>query len=85
LETAHVPPVDVNGVATLAIGTVVWVVVLLGSLLFRDRLEAAGNGWWLWACVAGVALGVLGEIYCLDRRRRLRRTLAASPPVALDQ
>lgn len=79
------PPVDVTGVRTVAVGTAVWVVMLVGALLFRSRLEAAGNGWWLWTCVAGVVLGVLGGIYCLDRRRRLRRVLATAPPVAADQ
>jgi Protein of unknown function (DUF2530) len=73
LETAHVPPADVNGVLTIAIGTAVWVVALLVSLPFRARLEAAGNGWWLWTCVAAIGLGVVGELYCLDRRRRIRR------------
>ncbi|WP_460520014.1 DUF2530 domain-containing protein [Flindersiella endophytica] len=84
LETAHVPPADVTGVRTIAVGTAVWAVVLVGSLLFRDRLEAAGNGWWIWTCVAGIVLGLMGEAYCLDRRRRLRRALAATPPVAAD-
>jgi hypothetical protein len=78
LETAHVPPADVNGVRTIAIGTAVWVVVLLGSLLFRDRLEAGGNGWWIWTCVAGAGLGLVGELYCLDRARRLRRAATAA-------
>ncbi|GAB3409362.1 hypothetical protein GCM10027569_23370 [Flindersiella endophytica] len=84
METAHVPPADVTGVRTIAVGTAVWAVVLVGSLLFRDRLEAAGNGWWIWTCVAGIVLGLMGEAYCLDRRRRLRRALAATPPVAAD-
>lgn len=72
LRTADVPPLDVDGVRALGVGTALWIVALLVLLPFRDRLEADGNTWWLWTCAAGIGLGLLGELYCLLRRRRFR-------------
>lgn len=73
---AHVEPLDVDGTRTLAVGTVLFLVAFALLLPFRDRLDDAGKGWWLWTCLAGFGLGVLGWDYC--RRRRRRRQ--AGPP-----
>ena len=42
-------------------------------LPFYDRLEESGRVWWLWTCVAGFGLGIIGWDYCRRRRRRFRR------------
>jgi hypothetical protein len=71
---ADVAPLDVDGVRTVAVGTILWLAAFFVLLAFRDRLEDAGRGWWLWTCVAGFGLGAIGWVYC---RRRRRRALAA--------
>ncbi|HEY6740445.1 MAG TPA: DUF2530 domain-containing protein, partial [Actinopolymorphaceae bacterium] len=78
LRTADVEPLDVDGVATLAVGTVVWAIALIALLPFRARLEAAGHAWWLWTCVAGIVVGLVGTGYCWRRRTRTRRSRSSA-------
>lgn len=68
---ADVDPLDVDGVRTMQVGTTLWAVALLLLLPFRDQLQADGHLWWLWTCVAGLGLGLVGWQHC--RRRRSRR------------
>jgi len=44
-------------------GMVVWAVLWGLSLVFRSRLAAAGNGWWIWTPPAGIVLGLFGLRY----------------------
>lgn len=56
------------------VGTVAWT-VLLGAALARQRdLVADGREWWLWTCLAGVALGLVGLAWAtwLEARRQRR-------------
>jgi len=69
---ADVDPLDVDGVRTIAVGTVLWLVAFLGLLPFYGALTDAGRDWVLWSCLAGFGLGLCGWEY--SRRRRLRRT-----------
>ncbi|MBA2559017.1 MAG: DUF2530 domain-containing protein [Propionibacteriales bacterium] len=71
-----VPPLDVTGVRTVAIGTGLWLVAFLVLVPFRSAMSEHGRGWWLWTCAAGIGLGLVGLEYC--RRRRTR--LAKQPP-----
>lgn len=66
---AKVAPLDLDGVRTVTVGTALWLVAFLGLLPFKAELEAADRAWWLWACLAGVGLGLCGMTYCLQRRR----------------
>ena len=68
---AHVEPLDVDAVRTVQIGTVLWAVALVVSLVARDALQDEGRTWWIWTCVAGVALGLLGLVITVRRRRRI--------------
>lgn len=52
-------------------GTVAWAVAFLVLVLRRDALAESGHEWWLWTCLAGVGLGLLGLEYCRKRRDRL--------------
>jgi Protein of unknown function (DUF2530) len=70
----EVQPVDNDGVATVAVGTALWVVAFFVLLAFREQLAEHDADWWLWVCVAGAGLGVPGMWYCLRRRNRLRRS-----------
>ena len=68
---ADVEPLDVDGVRTVEVGTAVFFVAFLALLPFYGRLSDDGRAWWLWSCLAGVGLGLLGLEYC-RRRRRVR-------------
>ncbi|MBZ5734543.1 DUF2530 domain-containing protein [Nocardioides sp. TRM66260-LWL] len=70
---AEVEPLDVDGVRTVQVGTALFFVAFLALLPFYGRLQDAGRGWWLWSCLAGAGLGLLGVEYC---RRRARARLA---------
>ena len=68
---AQVEPLDVDGVRTTEVGTALWLVAFLGLLPFWGTLRDSGHTWWLWTCLAGFGLGLLGLEYC--RRRRNER------------
>jgi hypothetical protein len=67
---ANVEPLDVDGIRTMEVGSALWLVAFLGLLPFYGRLKDSGNLWYLWMCMAGFGLGLMGLEYC--RRRRTR-------------
>ena len=75
---ADVEPLDVDGVRTIAVGTGRGMVAFLALLPFYGTLVENGTSWWLWTCVAGFGLGLLGLEYCRRRRNHLR----SQPPQA---
>ncbi|WP_157552676.1 DUF2530 domain-containing protein [Jiangella gansuensis] len=68
VEPDEVKPLDVDGVRTVAVLTILWAVAFVLLALRMDSLEAEGRGWWLWTCLAGVGLGLLGLEYTRKRR-----------------
>ncbi len=68
---APVEPLDLDGIRTMQVGTAFWAIALVLLLPFYGRLEEDGHLWWLWTCVAGFGLGLVGWDHC--RRRRKRR------------
>jgi hypothetical protein len=68
--TAKVQPLDVTGIRTVTVGTIVWLLGFLAILPFYSTLRDDGHGWWLWTCLAGFGLGLLGLEYCRRRRQR---------------
>ena len=68
---AEVEPLDVDGVRTVAVGSTLWLVAFAALLPFYGQLSTDGHVWWLWTCMAGGGLGLLGLEYC--RRRRVVR------------
>ncbi|MFD1536795.1 DUF2530 domain-containing protein [Nonomuraea guangzhouensis] len=60
-------PIETNDIATVAAGTVAWAIALVALLIFRP---AAEQSWWIWTCVAGVVLGLMGLWYVHRRASR---------------
>lgn len=56
-------PVKTDDRKAVLVGIALWVVGLAVLLLLLAPLTQAGMGWWLWACVAGLALGLVGILY----------------------
>lgn len=77
---AEVEPLDVDGVRTLSVGVLVWLIALVALLPFSGELAEQGRSWWLWTCVAGFGLGLAGLVYCRRRRDRAR----SQPPQPAD-
>lgn len=71
-RVAEVEPMDVDGVRTMTVGTIIWGVVAIGLLPFLGNLEDDGRTWWLWTALAGLGLGLIGIEYCRRRRNALR-------------
>ncbi len=70
-RVAEVEPMDVDGVRTMTVGTIIWGVVALALLPFLGNLENDGRTWWMWTAVAGFGLGLIGLEYCRRRRNAL--------------
>jgi hypothetical protein len=80
---AEVEPLDVDGVRTVAIGSIAWIVAFVAMLPFIGTLKDNDRLSWLWICIAGFGLGLIGLEYCRRRRNLLasepgRRSAAAS-------
>jgi LPXTG-motif cell wall-anchored protein len=66
-------PLETDDVRVIVIGTVLWAVALVLTLVWHDRLADTGHGDWVWVTLAGTFLGLLGLPYLLRRRRLLRQ------------
>ncbi|MDQ3325335.1 MAG: DUF2530 domain-containing protein [Actinomycetota bacterium] len=69
---AEVAPLDIDGVRTMAVGALLWLIAFVVMLVFRDSLADSGRDWWLWTALTGAALGLIGWVYCRRRRTYLR-------------
>ena len=79
LVQAPVPPVDVDGLRVVAVGTVLFAVAAVLTWLRRDQLAADGHGDWFAICASGAGLGLVGLLYCWNRVRQRRATEASAP------
>lgn len=62
-------PVKTDDRKAMLIGVVLWLVALAVLLFFIGPLTEAGNLWWLWTCIAGIALGLVGVLYTNWRQK----------------
>ncbi|GAA1427140.1 hypothetical protein GCM10009616_03470 [Microlunatus lacustris] len=76
---APVPPVDVDGLRVVAVGTMLFAVAAVLTWLRRDQLAADGHGDWFAICASGAGLGLVGLLYCWNRVRQRRATEASAP------
>ncbi|MCG7323681.1 MULTISPECIES: DUF2530 domain-containing protein [Arsenicicoccus] len=67
IDPTTVPAMRVRTDRVVALGTWLWVVALL-VVLVVPSLHLDGRAWWPWACVTGIALGVLGLAYVRSGR-----------------
>ena len=58
-------------------GTVIWAIVGLVLLGARGWLTAHGHGSWLWICLAGALLGLVGVAVMIRHDAGRRRRAAA--------
>jgi Protein of unknown function (DUF2530) len=71
-ELRRVDPekLDVDGVPMVVIGTVLWGIALVLTIVFRHTLSDHHHGWWVWTCLAGFTLGLIGIPYMRRFQRR---------------
>lgn len=77
-------PLEADDVAIVTVGTVVWAIALVASLVFHDRLADGGNESWAWIFLAGTFLGLIGIRYVRRRRAAIRRGLSKFDEVGPD-
>ena len=61
-------PVQTDDRKAIVVGLALWLVALGFFLLFLAPLLAAGDRWWLWTCVVGLGLGLVGLVYVHTKR-----------------
>lgn len=71
LVQATVPPLDQDGLTGAMVGTASFLVAFVVCWIRLGALRAAGYGDWLWICLTGAVLGIVGVLYIRRRRRRL--------------
>jgi Protein of unknown function (DUF2530) len=69
---ATVPALDVDGLAVVTVGTVIFGLASVVMAIGYDWLASHGRASWLQISVAGFVLGLIGLAYCWNRRRRRR-------------
>jgi hypothetical protein len=61
-----------DDVLVVTVGTALWAVGLVVTLVLHDRLSEHGNGDWAWIMAAGLFLGLVGIRHVRRRRAALR-------------
>ena len=68
------PPVQINARRIVTAGTAMWFIAFVVLLPFWSRLGRHDHRIWLWTCLAGGLLGLLG-LAVLARHRGMGRTI----------
>jgi hypothetical protein len=69
------PPLEADDQLVIRVITAGWAIALVVLLIVRGSLPA-GERWWVWTCVAGLAFGIFGLWYVPRLKRG--RTRAAT-------
>lgn len=70
------PPLEADDQLVIRVITAGWAVALVVLLIIRGSLPA-GERWWVWTCVAGLAFGIFGLWYVPRLKRGRNRTAEA--------
>ena len=62
-------PVQTDDRKAFLVGTALWVVGLAVFIVLLPMLTEQGHTWWLWTCVAGLAIGLIGLGWSVWRQR----------------
>ena len=73
-ELVTPPPVRINARRIVVIGTALWFVAFVALLPFYNWLGRHDHRIWLWTCLAGWILGLIG-VAILLRHRHQGRTI----------
>lgn len=57
--------------------SIVWFVLFIVQVPFYGWYADHGHEWWIWTCLAGAGLGLIGLRYVRARRDALRRAAAS--------
>ncbi|MBC9716472.1 DUF2530 domain-containing protein [Streptomyces sp. TRM66268-LWL] len=77
-EAKHEAPEPLEGpvVATITGGTILWFVLFLVQVPFYGWFDDRDLTWWVWTCLAGAGLGLIGIWYVRGRDAALKRHAA---------
>lgn len=56
-------PATTDDRKVVLVGLVLWLLALVGMLIFLRPLLEGGHGFWLWTAAVGFALGLAGLVY----------------------
>lgn len=78
----HEAPEPLEGpvVATITGGTILWFVLFVVQLPFYGWFDDRDLTWWVWTCLAGGGLGIIGIWYVRRRDAALKRAAAETDP-----
>ena len=71
-------PVKTDDRKAILVGLALWLVAAAIVFGFIGPLTERGDAWWLWACIAGLGLGLLLLLYTQWKRRQDRRERKAA-------
>ncbi|MEU5975934.1 DUF2530 domain-containing protein [Streptomyces sp. NPDC047315] len=76
----HEAPEPLEGpvVATITIGTIIWFALFLVQIPFYSWFADRDLMWWVWTCLAGGGLGLIGVWYVRKRDAAIKRAEAAA-------
>lgn len=73
-------PLETDDARLVAVGTAVWACAFFVLLVLRLTDATRVEGWWMQMCLYGVALGVVGTLYCRRRQAAIARDKALGIP-----
>ncbi|MFF5305232.1 MULTISPECIES: DUF2530 domain-containing protein [unclassified Streptomyces] len=82
----HEAPEPLEGpiVPTIIGLTILWFVLFLVQLPFYGWFDDHGHLWWVWTCLAGAGLGLIGIWYVRGRDAALKRMAAEAAASATE-
>jgi hypothetical protein len=72
-------PRETDDVRIVFIGTLLWALALIATVVFHDRLADHDDADWVWVALAGTFLGLVGLRYVRRRRAAIARDAAPVP------